>query len=51
LSQVRVVNIEAPVDLYEIVVTADVRWCELRDRYETALDAMERKEFFIATNI
>jgi adenylate cyclase len=49
LSQVRVVNIEAPVDLYEIVPTADERWCELRDRYETALDAMERKEFFTAT--
>lgn len=49
LSQVRVVNIEAPVNLFEIVATADEAWCELRDRYETALDAMERKEFFIAT--
>ncbi|MDA1051857.1 MAG: adenylate/guanylate cyclase domain-containing protein [Planctomycetota bacterium] len=49
LSQVRVVNIETPVDLYEIVAVADKPWCELRDRYETALDAMERKEFFIAT--
>ena len=49
LSRVRVVNIETPVDLYEIVVAADESWCELRDRYETALDAMDRKEFFTAT--
>ena len=49
LSRVRVVNIDTPVDLYEIVATADQSWCELRDRYETALDAVERKEFFTAT--
>lgn len=49
LSRVRVVNIETPVDLYELVAMADQPWCELRDRYETALDAMERKEFFTAT--
>ncbi|MCA9123341.1 MAG: adenylate/guanylate cyclase domain-containing protein [Planctomycetaceae bacterium] len=49
LSRVRVVNIETPVDLYEIVATADESWCALRDRYEKALDAVERKEFFTAT--
>jgi adenylate cyclase len=49
LSQVRVVNIETPVDLYEIVAVADERWSDLRDRYEAALQAMERKEFFTAT--
>ncbi|MBC8351613.1 MAG: adenylate/guanylate cyclase domain-containing protein [Planctomycetes bacterium] len=49
LSRVRVVNIDTPVDLYEIVATADQSWSELRDRYETALDAVERKEFFTAT--
>ncbi|MEO8496878.1 MAG: adenylate/guanylate cyclase domain-containing protein [Planctomycetota bacterium] len=49
LSQVRVVNIETPVELYEIIAVADEPWRELRDRYEAALDAMERKEFYIAT--
>ncbi len=48
LSRVRVVNIATPVDLYELVAVADDSWCQLRDRYEAALEALERKEFFIA---
>ncbi len=49
LSRVRVVNIEEPVDLYELVATADDNWQQLCDRYETALKAFEDREFFTAT--
>jgi class 3 adenylate cyclase len=49
LSRVRVVNIEEPVDLYELVATADDDWQQLCNRYETALKAFEDREFFTAT--
>ncbi len=49
LARVRVVNIEAPVDLYELVAEADASWCQLRDRYEEALAFLERSEFLMAT--
>jgi len=49
LARVRVVNIDEPIDLYELVAGPDARWCQLRDRYQEALDALERQEFFLAT--
>jgi adenylate cyclase len=49
LARVRVVNIEQPVDLYELVAVADQDWCQLRDRYEEALGHLERSEFLLAT--
>ena len=49
LSRVRVVNIDEPVDMYELVAEPDDRWLQLREGYEAALDALERKEFFTAT--
>lgn len=49
LARVRVVNIEKPVDLYELVAVADQDWCQLRDRYEEALGHLERSEFLLAT--
>ncbi len=49
LARVRVVNIETPVDLYELVSQPDSRWCQLRDRYEEALNCLERSEFLMAT--
>jgi adenylate cyclase len=41
LGQVRVVNISAPVTLYELASTPDATWEELRDSYEKALAAFE----------
>jgi adenylate cyclase len=49
LARVRVVNIEAPVDLYELAANAAADWCQLRDRYEEALGFLERSEFLMAT--
>jgi hypothetical protein len=44
-----VVNIDQPVDLFELVPMPDPKWLALRDRYEMALAALERKEFLAAT--
>lgn len=49
LARVRVVNIEEPIDLYELVAEGNERWRELRDRYQEALAALERSEFLLAT--
>jgi adenylate cyclase len=49
LSRVRVVNIEEPVDLYQLIPAADQAWCHFRDQYEAALQAFESGEFFTAT--
>jgi len=51
LSLVRVVNIDEPVDLYEVVAPADGDWIAFRDRYEDALAALEGREFFRATQL
>jgi len=45
LCQVRVVNIEKPVTLYEMVGPQPPEWLELKRGYEEALDHFEKKEF------
>ena len=49
LAKVRVVNIDEPVDLFELVAEKTDAWSQLRDRYEAALAALENREFFTAT--
>ena len=44
LAKVRVVNIENPVDLYELHHEPPKNWPERCDRYEKALAALEKKE-------
>ena len=44
LARVRVVNIEHPVDLHEIVVEPPADWERLCQRYRLALEALERDE-------
>jgi adenylate cyclase len=45
LCQVRVVNVESPVTLYELVPEAPPGWEELRAAYEEALAEFERGEW------
>lgn len=45
LCQVRVINIENPVALYELVGAVSPNWAELKDTYEQALACFEKKEF------
>jgi adenylate cyclase len=45
LGRVRVVNIEAPVDLYELAAPDRPRWALARAEYEQALVEFERKQF------
>ena len=44
LARVRVVNIEQPIDLYEIVAEAPADWPQRCTRYAEALEALERDE-------
>ena len=49
LCSVRVVNIDQPIDLFELAVNADEMWCQLKSQYESALKAFENGEFLSAT--
>ncbi len=51
LCRVEVVNIAEPIELFELCSQADATWTDLRDRYESALDAYERADFHSATKI
>lgn len=51
LCRVELVNIAEPVVLYELSGRAEQSWHDLRDRYESALDAFERGDFAVATRI
>ncbi len=51
LCCVEVVNIAEPIVLYELHGHADKAWDDLRDRYQSALDAYERGNFLDATRI
>ncbi|HEX8202817.1 MAG TPA: adenylate/guanylate cyclase domain-containing protein [Isosphaeraceae bacterium] len=51
LCSVSVVNIKQPVDLHELVPAGRPEWDDLRQRYELALVAFERKEFSNAAGI
>ncbi|MBX3433945.1 MAG: adenylate/guanylate cyclase domain-containing protein [Pirellulales bacterium] len=44
LARVRVVNIEQPIDLFEIVVAPPANWERRCTRYNEALEALEREE-------
>ena len=51
LCCVEVVNIAEPIVLYELCSQADDSWDDLRQRYESALDAYEKGRFLDATRI
>jgi len=51
LCSVEVVNIAEPVELFELRPTADATWPDLRQRYETALQAFEQQDFHAAARI
>ncbi|REJ92427.1 MAG: adenylate/guanylate cyclase domain-containing protein [Planctomycetota bacterium] len=51
LRRVRVVNIEEPVELYELVLEPTPAWFDLREKYETALEAFETADFQSATRV
>ena len=45
LCRVRVVNIKEPVELFELAAPQQSGWEELRQGYETGLEALEQKDF------
>src|SRR5262249_52922190 len=51
LCQVRVVNIEKPVSLYEMVGAQPPGWPDLKKYYEEALDHFEKKQFLQTAHI
>lgn len=51
LGRVRVVNIAEPVELFELAVTDQPGFLELKQDYETALDHFEQREFRKAARI
>jgi adenylate cyclase len=48
ICRVRVVNIHEPVDLYQVAPPEAEAWPRLRDEYEAALEAFERRDFATA---
>ncbi len=51
LCQVRVVNIEKPVNLYELVPHGSDSWLDLKAQYERALEAYEQEHFRAAARM
>ena len=51
LCLVRVVNIVEPVELHELAISDQPGWTELKQRYETALAAFERRDFRRAAQV
>jgi adenylate cyclase len=51
LCTVKVDNIEAPVDLYQIVPQTTPGWSDLDRDYEAALQAFENREFRVAASM
>lgn len=51
ICQVRVVNIDEPVDLYEVVRPGNFTWAELQQEYEQALQSFEKKAFGVAAQL
>jgi adenylate cyclase len=51
LLQARLVNIDRPVSVYELVEPAPPRWAELKQDYQQALELFERKEFLQACRV
>lgn len=51
LCTVKVNNIEAPVDLHEVVSASVPGWKELVERYEAALRAFETRQFRVAASM
>jgi adenylate cyclase len=49
VCRVKVINIERPVDLYEIFVDPPSNWKDLKTRYEHALDLFEAQDFMRAS--
>jgi adenylate cyclase len=51
LCQVRVVNIVEPVELFELAAADQAGWSELKQGYESALAAFERRDFRRAAHL
>jgi adenylate cyclase len=51
VCRVRAVNIQEPIDLFELVGEATPAWTDLKQRQEEALDAFERRDFHTSTRI
>jgi adenylate cyclase len=51
ICQVRVVNIEKPVNLYELVAHGADRWLDLKTHYEHALEAYEQGRYSNAAKL
>lgn len=51
LAKVQVVNIEQPVDLYELVCTPPKGWAQRCARYEEALNALEKRDMGTAEEL
>lgn len=51
LCQVRVVNIEKPVSLYEMVGAQPPGWPDLKKGYEEALEQFEKKQFLQSAHV
>ena len=51
LARVRVVNIEHPIDLYELPTHADADWDARSARYNEALTALEREDLAAASKL
>jgi adenylate cyclase len=51
LSKVRVVNIDRPVDLYEVVPSNRPGWTEVKEFYEQALAEFEQGNFRSAARL
>lgn len=48
LCQVRTINIDEPVELFELASGGEARWDELKRRYEESLTLFEQAKFFDA---
>jgi adenylate cyclase len=51
ICKAKVVNIEEPVDLYEVVASGQPSWPVLKENYEKALEEFEKKELRAAARI
>lgn len=51
LCQVSVVNINEPVQLYELTADIDESWPEFKQQYESALDSFNAQEFRAAAKV
>ena len=51
LAKVQVVNIEQPIDLYELACSPPATWREQCERYQQALEALENRDMGTAERL